>query len=140
MVSTDTYIFTWTSSASATGWRRPNFPIWTFGMLLFYMGVESWVAQIGLRTIAALKVTTLDVILGAALALATALILSAVIIVAVVVPGANCIGLLALATTHVLHLTGGCICHILDHVRPAKITCWQLLTSSRLTTTLSVWH
>lgn len=117
MVSTDTYILTWTSSASATGRRCPYFSIRTLGMLLLNMSVKGWIAQIRLRTIAALEVTTFDVILGAAFALATALILSAIII-AVFIAG---VGILALATTHVLHLVGSCVCHVLDHVRPAKI-------------------
>lgn len=118
MESTHTYILTRTSSASATGRRCPYFSIRTLGMLLLNMSVKGWIAQIRLRTIAALKVTTFDVILRAAFALATALILSAIII-AVFIAG---VGILALATTtHVLHLVGSCVCHVLDHVRPAKI-------------------
>ena len=120
MDSSDTYIFTWTSSASATGWWCPNFSIRTLGMLLLDMGVEGWIAQISLWTIAALEVTTFDVILGAAFAFATAVILVAAIIVAVVIASAI---VLTLATaTHVMHLACGCASHVLDHVRPTKFT------------------
>ena len=140
MESSDTYILTWTSSASATGWRCPNFTIWTLGMLLLDMSVEGWIAQIGLWTITALEVTTFDVILGAAFALATSIIISAIIIVAIVIADSNCISILALTTAHVLHLASSCVCHVLDHVRSAKITIRQLLTTGRLPTTYSVWH
>lgn len=122
MDSTGTYIFTWTSSASATGWWCPYFSIRTLGMLLLDMGVEGWIAQISLWTIAALEVTTFDVILGAAFAFATAIIVVAAIIVAVVIAGAI---VLTLATpTHVMHLAGGCASQVLDHVRPTKVTIW----------------
>ena len=52
-------------------------------MLLLDMGVEGWIAQISLWTIAALEVTTFDVILGAAFAFATAVIVVVVDVVSV---------------------------------------------------------
>lgn len=55
-------------------------------MLLFYVSVKRWVAQISLRTVAAFEITALYVILRATLALASAFVLLTVVIVAIVIP------------------------------------------------------
>ena len=88
-------------------------------MLLFDVGVQGWVAEVGLRAVAALEVAAFNVVLGAALILGSPVVVSAVIVraTAPVVVSSSTHGLLVLAD-HALHL----VTHGANHMRHTWIS------------------
>ena len=98
----------------STGWRGTNFAVRALRVLLFYVSVKRWVAQISLRTVAAFEITALYVILRATLALASAFVLLTVVIVAIVIPAIA----LRLTASHDLQLilvVHWCADHVVRH-------------------------
>ena len=92
------------------------------------MCVESWITEICFGAEVALKVSTLDIVLRAALTLTTSLVVRVVIIVTIVI--LSTIRLLSLtATNHVLHLAL-IFTHTASQIGYARIYRWDLSRSS----------
>ena len=97
-----TYILARSAASATTSGRCAHFSVRAFGVLLFDVSVKRRVAQISLRAVTTFEVTTLDIILAAALALARPIIVLIVVILLVwhiVLP----VIALRASPSHVLH-------------------------------------
>ena len=75
-----TYILARSAASAPTCRRRAHFAIGTFGVLLFDVGVEGRVAEVGLRAVAALEVAPFHVVLATALSLPCPVVVLVVVI------------------------------------------------------------
>ena len=92
-----TYVFARSATASATSGRCAHFTIGPLRVLLLDVRVKRRIAQVSFRAVAALEISTLDVVFRASLALAPSLILLAVVVATVVAVAAPVRLLLAIA-------------------------------------------
>ena len=63
------YIFSRSAPTPATSWRVSGFSVWSFGVLLLHVGIQSGIAKIRLVAKLALVISAIYVIFGATLRL-----------------------------------------------------------------------
>ena len=119
-----TYVLAGTTSATTTCGGCSDFAVGALGVFLLNVRVESWVTQVGLWTVAALEVTSFNVVLRAALAFAASVAIITTIVLVVVVFAI--VSWLSLTSSNGLHLDLVVTAQTSDHVR--RIAGWQLAT------------
>lgn len=84
-------ILTGSTATTTTCWWCSQLTIWTLTVFLLHMCIQSWVAQVSFVTVLALEITSFDIIFAASLVVLTAIAISALTLIIILLMILRCL-------------------------------------------------